>query len=43
LRLERPKDFAVVMDLPVKVRPDREFTAEVQRICGAETLEILSG
>jgi DNA polymerase-3 subunit alpha len=43
LRLERPKDFSVVMDLPIKVRPDREFTAEVKRICGNETLEVLSG
>jgi len=43
LRIERPKDFAVVMDLPVRVRPDREFTAEIQRICGADTYEVLSG
>jgi DNA polymerase-3 subunit alpha len=43
LRIERPKDFSVVMDLPMKVRPDREFTAEVKRICGNETLEVLSG
>jgi DNA polymerase-3 subunit alpha len=43
LRIERPKDFAVVMDLPNRVRPDREFTAEIKRICGNETLEVLSG
>ncbi len=43
LRIERPKDFAVVMDLPIRVRPDREFTAEIKRICGNETLEVLSG
>ncbi len=44
LRIERPKDFALVMDLPaVRVRPDREFNAEVRRICGADTLEVVSG
>jgi len=41
LRLESPRDFSVILDVPVKVRPDREFRAAVEQICGAETLEVL--
>jgi len=43
LRLEKPRDFSVILDLALKVRPDKEFRAEVARICGAEALEILAG
>ncbi len=42
LRLEKPNDFSVILDLATKVRPDREFCAEVERICGPEALEILA-
>lgn len=42
LRLEKPRDFSVIIDVPARVRPDREFQAEVQRICGAESLEVLA-
>jgi DNA polymerase-3 subunit alpha len=42
LRLEKPKDFAVTLDVAAKVRPDREFMAEVKRICGDESLEIMA-
>jgi DNA polymerase-3 subunit alpha len=42
LRLEKPRDFSVVMDVPSKVRPDREFRAELEKICGPESLEILA-
>jgi DNA polymerase-3 subunit alpha len=42
LRLEKPRDFSVILDLPGKVRPDKEFRSEVARICGAEALEILA-
>ena len=42
LRLEKPRDFQVLLDLPMKVRPDKEFLAEVERICGAEALEVLA-
>jgi DNA polymerase-3 subunit alpha len=43
LRLEKPRDFSVVLDIGVKVRPDREFRAEIERICGPEALEVLAG
>lgn len=41
LRLDKPRDFSVVMDLVTKVRPDREFKAELEKICGPESLEVL--
>jgi DNA polymerase-3 subunit alpha len=41
LRLENPKDFSVILDVPAKVRPDKEFRAAIDEICGAETLEVL--
>ena len=43
LRLEKPRDFSVVMDVSTKVRADREFRAEIEKICGPESLEILAG
>ena len=43
LRLEKPRDFSIVLDLRNrKVRPDREFRAELERICGPEAMEILA-
>ena len=36
LRLERPKDFSVILDVTARVRPDKEFRAEIERICGPE-------
>jgi DNA polymerase-3 subunit alpha len=42
LRLEKPRDFSVVMDVKNKVRPDREFRAELEKICGPESLEVLA-
>jgi hypothetical protein len=43
LRLESARDFSVILDVPAKVRPDREFRAELTRICGPDTMEILGG
>jgi DNA polymerase-3 subunit alpha len=43
LRLESARDFSVVLDVPLKVRPDREFKAELTRICGPDMLEVLGG
>ena len=42
LRLEKPRDFSVILDVSPKVRPDKEFWAEVERICGPESVEILA-
>ena len=42
-RLEAPRDFSVVLDVPAKVRPDKEFRAAVEAICGAESLERVAG
>jgi len=41
LRLEAARDFSVILDVPAKVRPDREFKAELNRICGPDMMEIL--
>jgi DNA polymerase-3 subunit alpha len=43
LRLEKPRDFSVILDVSAKVRPDKEFRAEVARICGKEAMEVLAG
>ena len=43
LRLEKSRDFSVILDVAAKVRPDKEFCAEVARICGAEALEVMAG
>jgi DNA polymerase III subunit alpha len=42
LRLEKPRDFSVIMDVATRVRPDREFRMELERICGPEAMEILA-
>jgi DNA polymerase-3 subunit alpha len=42
LRLEKSRDFSVILDIAAKVRPDKEFCAEVARICGAEAMEVLA-
>ena len=41
LRLEKSRDFSVILDIAAKVRPDKEFCAEIVRICGVEAMEIL--
>jgi DNA polymerase III subunit alpha len=41
LRLESARDFSVILDVPAKVRPDREFLAELTRICGPDMMEVL--
>ncbi len=42
LRLEKPRDFSLLLDVPEKVRPDREFQAEIARLCGNEAYEVLA-
>lgn len=43
LRLERARDFSLILDIRQKVSPDREFREEVERICGPDSLEVLAG
>ena len=31
-----------MLDVPVKVKPDREFRARLEQICGPETYEVLA-
>ncbi|MCW5979399.1 MAG: DNA polymerase III subunit alpha [Bryobacteraceae bacterium] len=42
IRLEKPRDFSVILDVSERVRPDKEFRAEVERICGPESMEVLA-
>jgi len=42
LRLEMPRDFSVILDVPAKVRPDREFKAALEKICGPDCVEVLA-
>ena len=42
LRLEKPRDFSVILDVDTKVRPDKEFKAELEKICGPECMEVLA-
>ncbi|HUS06749.1 MAG TPA: DNA polymerase III subunit alpha [Bryobacteraceae bacterium] len=42
LRLEKPRDFSIILDVTTRVRPDKEFKAEVERICGPESYEELA-
>ncbi len=43
LRLEAARDFSVLLDVPAKVKPDKEFRAAVEAICGAEAIEKVAG
>jgi len=43
LRLEAVRDFSVLLDVASKVRPDREFRAAVEAICGADCIERVAG
>jgi len=43
LRLEKPREFSVILDLlATKVKPDKEFFSEVEKICGQEAVEVLA-
>lgn len=42
LRLEKPRDFSITLDVTTKVRADREFRAAVEKICGPESMEVLA-
>ena len=42
LRIEKPRDFSIILDVSARVRPDKEFRAEVERICGPQSMEVLA-
>ena len=42
LRIDKSRDFSVLMDLHMKVRADKQFKAELERICGPDSLEVMS-
>jgi DNA polymerase-3 subunit alpha len=42
LRLEKSGDFVLNLDLPHKVRPDKEFRAGLEAICGPGAFEVLA-
>jgi DNA polymerase III subunit alpha len=42
LRLDMARDFSVLMDIPLRVRPDKEFKALVAEICGPDSVEKLA-
>jgi DNA polymerase-3 subunit alpha len=42
-RLDYPRDFSVLLDVPAKVRPDREFKKAVEQILGTDCIEKLAG
>jgi DNA polymerase-3 subunit alpha len=43
LRLEQAREFSVILDVPAKVRPDKEFRAHIEKICGQDAIEELAG
>jgi DNA polymerase-3 subunit alpha len=43
LRLELPRDFSILLDVAAKVKPDKEFRAGVEEICGPESIEKVAG
>ncbi|MFN7920001.1 MAG: DNA polymerase III subunit alpha [Bryobacteraceae bacterium] len=42
LRLEKSRDFAVILDVESRIRPDKEFCAEIERILGPQCYEVLA-
>jgi DNA polymerase-3 subunit alpha len=42
LRLEKPRDFSVIIDVASKVRADREFRSALEEICGPDSMEVLA-
>ena len=43
LRLELPREFSVLLDVPARVKPDKEFRAVIEEICGPEAIEKVAG
>ena len=42
LKLEKPRDFTLQLDVSSRVLPDKEFKVEIERICGPESIEVLA-
>jgi len=42
-RLEAPRDFTVLLDVPAKIRPDKEFRRALEEICGPDSMERVAG
>ncbi|MCW5964830.1 MAG: DNA polymerase III subunit alpha [Bryobacterales bacterium] len=42
LVLEKQRDFIVTMLVETKVRPDREFLAELAKVCGEDAYQVIS-
>ena len=40
LRLERPRQYAVVLDIDARVNPNRKFREQVEGLCGQDALEV---
>jgi DNA polymerase-3 subunit alpha len=43
LRLELPREFSILLDVPARVRPDKDFKRQVEEICGNDCIERLAG
>jgi hypothetical protein len=43
LRLEAAQDLSLLLDVPARVRPYRDFWKVVKEICGAEAIERVTG
>ncbi len=42
LKIEKQRDFSLLLDIKSKIRPDKEFKAELERICGPDCFEVLA-
>jgi DNA polymerase-3 subunit alpha len=43
LRLEMSRDFSVLLDIVQKIRPDKEFKAQLAELCGPDSIERVAG
>lgn len=43
LIVEKPRHFSATVQVELKIRPDREFLAEVEKLCGDDAYHVISG
>jgi DNA polymerase-3 subunit alpha len=43
LLVEKPKQYIATMPLEVRIRPDKEFLAELAKLCGDDAYQVISG